>query len=68
MPLWSAGMAMLFLPEVDEPTAGDVAIIRRETTCRTDQAAAIYTGERWASLGMRGLDVGPAETLRVWRV
>ena len=67
---WTRGMRLCseIEPSDGPPAAGDVAIIRRATSCRTDQAAAIYTGERWASLGMRGLDVRPAETLRVWRV
>lgn len=68
VPLWSAGMSLLFIPEADEPHAGDVGVIRRATVCGTDEAAAIYTGERWASLGLRGLDVGSAHALRVWRV
>jgi hypothetical protein len=32
-----------------------------------DEAAAIWTGERWVTLGLRGLDFGPAEALAVWR-
>lgn len=67
---WTRGMR--FCSEIEplegEPVAGDVAVIRRATTCGTDEAAAIYTGARWASLGLRGLDFGPAEPIRVWRV
>jgi hypothetical protein len=68
LPLWTAGMALLLVHEVDDPTAGDIGIISRPTVCGGNEAAAIFTGERWASLGLRGLDVGPADALRVWRV
>lgn len=65
--LWTAGMARIGVLEVDIPAAGDVAVIERSTVCGLDQAMAIFTGERWASLGLRGIEVGPADALRVWR-
>lgn len=68
VPLWSAGMALIGVPEVDEPQAGDIAVIKRATLDRLDQSMAIYTGSRWASLGLRGLEFGPADALKVWRV
>lgn len=66
--LWSAGMAMLFLPEADCPRAGDVGVIQHATDCGSNEAVAICAGERWASLTLRGLDFSPAIPLRSWRV
>lgn len=67
MALWSRGMAAVGVPEADEPQPGDVAVIRRETVCGLDEAMAIRVGKRWASLAIRGLEIGPAEPLKVWR-
>jgi hypothetical protein len=61
-------MALLAVPEVDEPVTGSVGIIACSTDCGPSEVAAIYTGERWVSLGLRGLDFSPAPALRVWRV
>lgn len=69
--LWAKGMAAVGAAPVDEwdqLQAGDVGVIRRATSCGTDEAAGIWTGERWVTLGLRGLDFGPAEALAVWRV
>jgi hypothetical protein len=68
VPLWTAGMALVGVPEVDDPVTGSVGIIARPTVCGTGEAAAIFTGDRWVSLGPRGLDFAPADALRVWRV
>jgi len=68
--LWSAGMSAVGIEpaELGQLRPGDVAVIQRATSCGTNEAAAIWTGERWATLGLRGLDFGPAETLAVWHV
>ena len=68
--LWSKGMAAVSVSAVSEwdtLAAGDIGVIRRPTACGLDEAAAIWTGERWVTLGLRGLDFGPAEALAVWR-
>lgn len=65
--LWAEGMTAIGASPVIDLAAGDVGVIRRSTSCGTDEAASIWTGERWVSLGLRGLDFGPAETLGVWR-
>jgi hypothetical protein len=69
--LWTAGMTAIGIepaPETDDLLTGDVGVIQRATSCGTDEAAAIWTGERWVTLGLRGLDFGPAEPLAVWHV
>lgn len=68
--LWSQGMAAIgasVVAEDDDLQPGDVGVIRRATVCGTNEAAAIWTGDRWVTLGLRGLDFGPAEALAVWR-
>lgn len=65
--LWTAGMAIVGVPETDEPQAGDVAVIERPTADRLNQAMGLFTGDRWASLTPRGLEFGPAATSRIWR-
>ena len=65
--LWGRGMAAVGLPEVVESQPGDVAVILRETVCGLHEAMAVRVGERWASLAIRGLEIGPAEPLKVWR-
>lgn len=69
-PLWVNGMKAVGLPIVawDQVAAGDVGVIERETACGFNQAAGIWTGERWATLGLRGYDFGPATTHVTWRV
>lgn len=67
VPLWSRGMDAVGVPEASEHKPGDVAVIGRSTLDRLNQATAIYTGSRWASLGLRGMEYGPAEPLKVWR-
>jgi hypothetical protein len=65
--LWTRGMAEAGIPEADSPHAGDIGVIARATDCRTNEAAAIYAGERWVTLGARGIDSGPADVLALWR-
>lgn len=67
--LWARGMEAVGGAGIDPLSlaAGDVGVIRRPTACGLNEAAAIWTGERWATLGLRGLDFGPAETLGAWR-
>jgi hypothetical protein len=67
--LWARGMAAIgatLVDDWDSLQSGDVGVIRRATACGTNEAAAIWTGERWVTLGLRGLDFGPAEALAVW--
>lgn len=65
--LWSVGMEAVGVPEALKPLPGDVAVVERPTLDRLNQAMAIYTGSRWASLGLHGMDFGPADTIKVWR-
>jgi hypothetical protein len=67
VPLWTRGMIEAGVPEADDARVGDVGIIARPTQCSTDQAAAIFAGERWISLGVRGIQSGPADVLALWR-
>jgi hypothetical protein len=62
------GMKSAGIPKVtDDLRPGDVGVIEVETEDRTNRACAIWTGERWASLGLRGLICRPADALAVWR-
>lgn len=65
--LWTRGMTAVGVPEAAEPQPGDVAVIERPTLDRLNQALAIYTGSRWASLCLAGMEYGPATPLKVWR-
>lgn len=67
--LWTRGMAAIGAEAValDDAGAGAVGVIVRATHCGTNEAAAIWTGTSWVTLGLRGLDFGPAEALAVWR-
>ncbi len=65
--LWGRGMDAVGVPLASAPQPGDVAVIHRPTVCGLDTAMAICTGTRWASLAIRGLEIGPAEPLKVWR-
>lgn len=66
--LFSAGMADAGVPEATgEPEPGDVAVLR----ALGEKAGSIYTGERWALIGDRGLvvvELGPRFVVRKWRV
>jgi hypothetical protein len=66
--LWSAGMEAAGVPATDMPIAGDVGVVESQTTCGTNEAAGIFTGSRWVTLGLRGFDAFPAVALRAWRV
>jgi hypothetical protein len=66
--LWTGAMALLGVPEVDEPCIGAVGIIACEDDAGPGEVAAIYTGERWVALAKRGLDFSPAVALRMWVV
>lgn len=61
------GMIEAGVPEADFPRAGDIGVVQRPTEEGLNQACGIYTGERWATLGLRGMDCGPAEILGLWR-
>lgn len=65
--LWSAGMALAGVPEVDEPTPGDVGIVPVSTEDGLNEACGIYLGPRWAMLGVRGLYCATVVPLRAWR-
>ncbi|KQM37929.1 DUF6950 family protein [Sphingomonas sp. Leaf10] len=65
--LWTDGMALVGAPETAGLTPGCVGIIQRPTICGLNEAAAIYTGERWAALGLRGQEFMPAPVLKAWR-
>lgn len=61
------GMIDALIPEVDEPLMGDMAVIERSTQDGLGLACALYGGVRWVSLGLRGIESGPARPLTVWR-
>jgi hypothetical protein len=65
--LWTRGMIDAGVPEADEARAGDVGVIRCPTPCGSGEAASIFTGDRWITLGVRGIDSGPADVLAIWR-
>lgn len=66
--LWSTGMAYVGVPAASGvPQAGDVAVIERTTVCGGDQALGIFTGQRWATLAIAGLEFGPAVVIKTWR-
>lgn len=65
--LWSRGMADIGAQEVDEPALGDVGIVQSVTERGTEEVCAIFTGKRWAMLGIHGLICAPAEPIKVWR-
>jgi hypothetical protein len=61
-------MARVAIPQVQgEPEPGDIGVIITPTDDRTNRACAIWTGARWASLGVRGLICQPAEHVALWR-
>jgi len=47
--------------------AGDVGVVLRETEDGTHEVVGIYGGERWVTRGLRGLEAGPADHVKVWR-
>lgn len=61
------GMLDAGIREANEPCLGDMAIIERPTDDGLNQACALFGGERWVSLGIAGLDSGPAVPLAIWR-
>jgi hypothetical protein len=65
--LWSRGMADIDAPEVENAALGDVGIVNEFTDHGDEQVCAIYTGKRWAMLGIHGLVCVPAEPIKVWR-
>lgn len=65
--LWLRGMIEAGVPEADEPRAGDVGVIRAATVDGVNEACGVYTGDRWLTLGLRGIECGPAEPIMVWR-
>lgn len=65
--LWSRGMADIGAPVVDEPQAGDVGIVESVTEQGPAEVCAIFTGVRWAMLGIHGMIFAPADPIKVWR-
>ena len=66
--LWAIGLGAL--PEPDAPIAGDVAVCLVGSAGGLAENGGIFTGERWAFLGSRGLicsSVDPGRIVRVWR-
>ncbi len=66
--LWRDGMALVGCMEVDQPQTGDVGIIACATDGPYDEMAAIFTGQRWASLTLNGLSFAPENVIALWRV
>lgn len=68
--LWLKGMSAVNVGTCapDAIRSGAVGVIERPTPCGTDQATGIWTGERWVTLGLRGLDFGPANPLATWNL
>lgn len=63
--LWEEGIGEA-LPVVDEPRAGDIAVVAAGGA----EAGAIFTGERWAIRGQRTVHFIAASALtalKVWR-
>lgn len=57
------------LSRVDDPEPGDVGIIYAMTAERTiTEVGAIWSGERWAFVTVRGLVSAPADAVAIWRV
>lgn len=65
--LWSRGMSDIGAPEVDAPQLGDVGILHSLTEAGIEEVCAIYTGKRWAMLGIHGLVCAPSDPIKVWR-
>lgn len=66
--LWSAGMGHVGIVETTgDPEAGDIAVIERPTICGANQALGIFTGQRWVTLALSGIESGPAEVVKAWR-
>lgn len=66
--LWSAGMDHVGIAaSTDQPETGDIAVITRPTVCGGNEALGIYTGQRWATLGISGIEAGAAGVVKAWR-
>jgi hypothetical protein len=65
--LWQRGMGEAGIPEAVGLHAGDVGVIERETAEGPDEVAAIFSGERWVSLALHGIEAAPATALAAWR-
>lgn len=65
--LWSRGMEDIGAPEADTPQLGDIGVVQSITESGTEEVCAIFTGKRWAMLGIHGLICAPAEPIKVWR-
>lgn len=61
------GMIEAAFPEPDEPQPGDIGVIACPTEDRVGYACALYSGPRWVSLSMRGIEAAPDDALAVWR-
>ena len=65
--LWTDGMEHVGVPTVETPQPGDVGVLLAPTDCGGDEAMGIYTGERWMTLGERGINAIAALPVKVWR-
>ncbi|MBM3927561.1 MAG: hypothetical protein FJ335_03750 [Sphingomonadales bacterium] len=64
--LWRRGLSSISIPQVDEPSAGDVGVIEGVTAIGPEPVGAIFTGERWAVCARSGLVFTPARHLAIW--
>lgn len=64
--LFAAGMAAAGIPEVSDPEAGDIGIVRFSS----NEAGAIFSGRRWifaAERGIVGASLDRDQIARIWR-
>lgn len=59
------GAALAGLTETTEPGRGDIGVARLPSGVLM---AGICLGDRWASVGARGLSAARAETVRAWSI
>lgn len=65
--LWTRGMIEAGIPEADDARMGDVGIVIADQDDGHHQSCGIYTGERWAMLGLSGIVCAPADVEILWR-
>lgn len=65
--LWARGATDAGLMPTDRPATGDIGILAIPTDDGLGEACGLWTGERWATLHMRGLMFGFGEPLVMWR-
>ena len=66
--LWRRGMGEAGLAEVrGDPRAGDVAVLDLPTEEGVNLACGIFSGERWVTRTLNGVEAGPAVSVAAWR-